>query len=316
MTSRYVQALLIGGEMGRISTIKRPKSLRFSIFASTACHCLFLVLTMFPAAIGLAETRGPDEEVDTLSPVGRTSGFLRQQRPTIASPADFQEAEFDNAGALSLESGYLLGLDRGQNPREQEIETVLRYAATRHHLLHAIQRAYKWERTDDGGIESGTGESRLGFQYLVAPSKNDSLALAVAYAVKPPSGSSEFSSDSFDHRITTLISGEFRGVETDVNLGYIAVEEDGESGWRSGFQGAVSVGTEATESVGLEVELSGQSVDEAEPKGVYLIGATTYKVWPRVSLDAGVRYTANGNAPRIAVLAGLTVGIRDFAPTH
>ncbi len=44
-------------------------------------------------------------------------------------------------------------------------------------------------------------------------------------------------------------------------------------------------------------------------KGIFALGAVTYKVNRRLQFDAGMRFGLNKDAPRVGVFAGFTVGI-------
>ena len=45
-----------------------------------------------------------------------------------------------------------------------------------------------------------------------------------------------------------------------------------------------------------------------QPRGIYALGALTYKVNRRLRLDGGMRFGLNPEAPRVGVFAGFTVG--------
>ena len=50
-----------------------------------------------------------------------------------------------------------------------------------------------------------------------------------------------------------------------------------------------------------------------QPRGVFALGAVTYKVNRRLRCDAGVRFGLNPEAPRFGVFAGFTAGLADFS---
>lgn len=49
-----------------------------------------------------------------------------------------------------------------------------------------------------------------------------------------------------------------------------------------------------------------------QPRGLFALGALTYKAGPRLVFDAGLRFGLNPEAPRVGVFAGLTVGVGGF----
>lgn len=137
-------------------------------------------------------------------------------------------------------------------------------------------------------------------------------ALAFAYFVKIPSASEEkgLGTGRFDHKFVGLLSKKFGQTDLDFNVAYLLVgEEGGGGGWEHGGQGALSVSREFENDFGFAAELAGQSHDDVQPRGLFALGALTYKANPRLVFDAGLRFGLNPEAPRVGVFAGLTVGV-------
>ena len=63
---------------------------------------------------------------------------------------------------------------------------------------------------------------------------------------------------------------------------------------------------------GIVGEIAGQSEDDVQPKGVFALGALTYKADKHVQFDVGARFGLNPAAPRVGIFAGVVVGIADF----
>ncbi|HEY6401702.1 MAG TPA: hypothetical protein VI479_09860, partial [Blastocatellia bacterium] len=63
---------------------------------------------------------------------------------------------------------------------------------------------------------------------------------------------------------------------------------------------------------GMEAELAGQSLESTLPRGLYPLVAVTYQVNRRLRFDTGLRFGVGAEAPRVSVLAGLTVGVADL----
>ena len=116
----------------------------------------------------------------------------------------------------------------------------------------------------------------------------------------------------FDHKIVTLLSKKFGRVDMDLNGAALIVGRENAGGWVTGGQGALSFSGEFDNGFGMEGELSGQTKDDVQPKGLFALGSLTYKVNRRFRLDAGMRFGLNPEAPRVGVFAGLTVGVGDF----
>ena len=58
----------------------------------------------------------------------------------------------------------------------------------------------------------------------------------------------------------------------------------------------------------MEGELSGTSLDDVVPRGVYALGALTRKLGLRARLDRGARFGLNPSAPRFGLFGGVTFG--------
>lgn len=54
-------------------------------------------------------------------------------------------------------------------------------------------------------------------------------------------------------------------------------------------------------------EIYGNTIEENQPRGVYLLGALIYEVNKRLHFDIGVRPGFGLDAPKIGLFAGLTV---------
>ena len=98
----------------------------------------------------------------------------------------------------------------------------------------------------------------------------------------------------------------------DLNGALLVVGREDAEGWVTGGQGALSFSGEFENGFGLQGELSGQTKDDVQPKGLYALGALTYKVNRRLIFDAGLRFGLNPDAPRVGIFTGLTVGLADL----
>lgn len=46
-----------------------------------------------------------------------------------------------------------------------------------------------------------------------------------------------------------------------------------------------------------------------QPKGIFALGAMTYKINKRLKFDAGLRFGLNPDASRVGVFSGFVVGV-------
>lgn len=111
-----------------------------------------------------------------------------------------------------------------------------------------------------------------------------------------------------DHRVTAILSKKVGETDLDFNVAYLNVGREDSDRRASGGLAALAFSHEFQNNFGVDGELSGNSVDDAQPRGIYVLGALTYKVSRRLRLDGGLRFGLNPEAPRVGVFAGFTVG--------
>ncbi|MBA2503605.1 MAG: transporter [Pyrinomonadaceae bacterium] len=233
--------------------------------------------------------------------------FIKPSRPGIANPAEIQEA-----GVLQLEYGYDGNLQREDFRSQQTAPLALRFAATRRLLLEFDLDTVISERTEETAPRmTGVGDTRLGFQIVALEDTESHPALAFAYYVKLPTASEEMGlgTGRVDHRVVALLSKKFGETNLDFNVAYLNVGRETGSGRESGGQVALSVSREFQNNFGFEAELAGQSEDDSQPRGIFALGALTYRANRRLRFDGGLRFGLNPDAPRVGVFAGLTVGV-------
>jgi hypothetical protein len=232
--------------------------------------------------------------------------FIKPARPTVATSAEIQKA-----GVLQVEFGYDSDFRAEEFRTQQAVPLTLRFAAGSRTLLEADLDVVKSETDEAGARMTGVGDTRLGVQLVALKETEKHPAMAFAYYVKLPSADEEEGPGTgrIDHRIVGLLSKKFGETDVNLNLAYLNVGREDSERRASGGQAAIALSREFENDFGFEAELSGQSVDDVQPRGVYALGALTYKVSRRLRLDGGVRFGLNPEAPRVGVFAGMTVGL-------
>jgi hypothetical protein len=235
--------------------------------------------------------------------------FIKPGRPTVANPAEIQKA-----GVLQVEFGYDANFRAEEFRTQQTLPLSLRFAAGNRLLLEADLDAVASETDESGRRMTGVGDTRLGFQLVWLKDTEKHPALAFAYYVKLPSADEEkgLGTGRVDHRLVGLLSKKFGETDVDFNLAYLNVGREDGARRASGGQAAIAFSREFENKFGVEGELSGQSVDDAQPRGIFALGALTYKASRRLRLDGGVRFGLNPEAPRVGVFAGMSVGVADI----
>jgi hypothetical protein len=266
----------------------------------SAQQALITVTDRLPApSSSAAQSSGQQEEEE----------FIKPSRPSLANPAEIQKP-----GVLQIEYGYDASYRAEEFRTQQSLPLALRFAASSRVLLEFDLDTLKSETDEDGNRETGVGDTRLGFQVVALKDTKSHPALAFAYYVKLPTGSQEkgLSTGRVDHKVMLLLSRKFGKTDMDINIAYLNVGREDSSRRASGGQGALSFAYEFKNNLGLEWELSGQSVDDVQPRGLFALGALTYKVSKRFRLDGGMRFGLNPEAPRVGIFAGVTVGAINF----
>ncbi|HJR09426.1 MAG TPA: transporter [Pyrinomonadaceae bacterium] len=236
--------------------------------------------------------------------------FIKPSRPSVANPA-----EIHKAGVLQVEYGYDANFRSQELHTEQTAPLALRFAATSRLLLELDLDTFKSETDEATRMrETGLGDARVGLQVVALKDTAKHPALAFAYYVKLPTASEEkgLGTGLYDHKFVFLLSKKVGQMDFDFNGAYLNFGREDGDGRESGGQAAFSFSREFENNFGFTGELSGQSLDEAQPRGIYALTAATYKVNRRLQLDGGLRFGLTSDAPRAGVFAGMTVGVADF----
>ena len=273
-----------------------------------SCLLRLTILTLLlPLAVGAQSHAGEDSHEGE-------APFIKTSRVTITNPAEFQKA-----GVLQLEYGYD-AYYRARNFRmEQASPLTLRFAATDRLLLALDVVTFISERHHEHDpLVTSVGDTRLGFQVVALKETPERPALSFAYYVKLPTGNEEkeLSTGRVDHRFVVLTGKKFGKTSVDFNAALLTVGRPHKSGWTNGGQAALAVSRSVGKGFGVVGELAGQTRKDVQPSGLYALGLVNYHVNHRLSLDAGMRFGLNPEAPRVGIVFGMTVGLFDFYKKH
>lgn len=232
---------------------------------------------------------------------------INPSRPGVANPA-----EIPKPGVLQLELGYDSNFHARDVHAEHALPVTFRYSAAKRLLLQLDFDAVG-SLTDERTREraTGFGDTRVGFQVVALEDAPGHPALAFAYYVKLPTADEErgLGTGRFDHKVVGLVSKKFGETDLDFNVAYLLVGREDAPGWERGGQAAVSLSHDFKNKFGLEAELSGQSRDDGQPRGLFALGAVHYNASRRLVFDAGARFGLNSEAPRVGLFTGMTVGL-------
>lgn len=269
------------------------------LFISSTAHAQQLIIPTTDALPDDSAQSGQQNEPD----------FIVPSRPTLSNPAEFQRP-----GVLQIEYGYDGSFHNLDSSTQQSAPIALRFAASRRLLLELDLGTVISQKDATGARATGIGDTAIGVQGVAVKETEEHPALAFAYYFKLPTASEAkgLGSGRVDHKIIVLVSKTIKQTDIDFNAAYLIVGREGERGWVTGGQFALAFSQNFKRNYSLQGELSGQTKDDAQPPGLFAIGALAYKVNRRLVLDSGMRFGLTDDAPRVGVFAGLTVGMADL----
>ncbi|MGH9944620.1 MAG: transporter [Pyrinomonadaceae bacterium] len=240
---------------------------------------------------------------------GEEDDFINPTRPTVS-----EGATVHRAGVLQLEYGGDFDFRSPEFRSQQSGPLGLQFAVTNRLRLDLDVGTFVSQKDRMGNRATGVGDVMLGFKAIARDKPKERLAVAFAYTTKLPAASDDdgLGTGRVDHHLRLIFNRTLGRVDYILNFSYLNVGRDDSRGRASGAQAIFRMDYELPQNFGINTEFYGQSVDEEQPRGLYVLGALTYKVNRRLRLDFGARPGFGRNAPRIGLFAGLTVGIADL----
>ncbi|MGI8467453.1 MAG: transporter [Pyrinomonadaceae bacterium] len=240
--------------------------------------------------------------------------FIVPARPTVSNPAEFQKP-----GVLQLESGYNANFHASGNYKyQQDAPLALRFAVNRRLLLE-LDTDSPYSQKDLSGVrETGAGDTQLGVQAVLQPENESRPGIAVAYYIKLPTASSakNLGTGRVDHNFIALVSKKVGQTTVDFNAIYLLAGRTNGNGFASSGQAALAVSQNVTKRFGVQGEISGSSRNDMQTGAMFGLGVVTYQLNRRVAFDSGLRFGLTSAAPRVGVVAGITVGVADLYKKH
>lgn len=232
-------------------------------------------------------------------------------RPTVSEDATVQRA-----GVLQVEPGVESDFRASDYRSQQSTPIAFRFAVNQRLRLDLDVDAVVSQLDPEGSRMTGAGDTALGFKAIAIDKPEERLALAFSYSIKLPSASEDkgLGSGRVDHSAKFIFNRTFGKTDYRFNVSYLNVGRENSGKRADGAQFIFAAVHELPNNFGVIAEVYGQSVDEAQPRGVYALGAVTYKINRRLRIDAGVRGDIGGgsDAPDAGIFTGLTIGVADF----
>lgn len=231
-------------------------------------------------------------------------------RPTVANPADITQY-----GVLELEYGW----DRtwpDKNVHQTSLGGLLKFG-----LLCDVE--LRWtttsflSQTDASGTQRGLGDSWLGPQIRLYHQTKRVPSIAIGYAAKIPSASSQdgLGSGRVDHAFTFLASKDILRTHFDFNATHFWLGRPGTQGFDQNDELNLAFSHAIHGALQFTGEFYGAtSPNQATPRFVSSLWALTYTVHPRLVIDGGFEAGLTSGGPRRHVFFGATYAIANLYP--
>lgn len=261
----------------------------------------FSFITTISAALVHAQNPTPqtDDEPD----------FIVPARPTVSNPAEFQRP-----GVLQIEFGYNGNFRASGFTSAQDAPLALRFAVNRR-LLVELDTDTPSSQTDLSGLRmTGAGDTQLGIQAVLQPENKSRPGIAAAYYVKIPTANSakNLGTGRVDHNFIALVSKKIGQTTIDFNAIYLLAGRTSGTGYASSGQAALAISQNLTRRFGVQGEISGFSRNDMQSGAMFGLGVATYQLNRRMVFDGGLRFGLTSAAPRVGLVAGVTVGVADL----
>lgn len=283
--------------------MKITKIIQLSPRRRNIISCVFALafIVAFSTVSVNAQTPAPDTDDEP--------DFIVPARPTFSNPAEFQRP-----GVLQIEYGYNGNYHAKGVSAAHDTPLAVRFAASRRLLFEFDGDSPISQRVNGSPRETGIGDFLLGVQGVLQHESKSKPGVAVAYYIKLPAASSakNLGTGRVDHNFIALISKKFGETTVDFNAIYLLAGRTSDNGRASSGQAALAASRNITKRVGIQGEISGFTRNDQQRGAMFGLGVMTYQVNQRLVFDGGVRVGLTRDAPRVGVVAGLTVGVADL----
>jgi len=258
-----------------------------------------LLLLALALTLSFAAAAQDDEDEEFISPA----------RPSVSESAAIQKT-----GVLQIETGGDFDFRSPDFRNQQSAPLGIYFAADKRLRLDFEFDTVISQENQMRMRETGIGDVRLGFKAIASDKPKERLAVAFAYTLKLPAASEEkeLGTGKVDHNLRLIFNRKFDKTDVVFNASYLNVGREMSDRRDSGAQAVSTVERELPNKFGIIGEVFGNTVDEKQPRGIYLLGALTYKINKRLQFDIGARPGFGRDAPRVGLFAGLTVGVANL----
>jgi len=208
--------------------------------------------------------------------------FISPVRPTVS-----ESATIPKKGVLQIETGGDFDFD-SPDFRNQQAALLGVYFAVNKRLRLDFEFDTVVSQKDRMGMrQTGIGDVNLGFKAIARDKPKERLTVAFSYSIKLPAASEEkeLGTGKVDHNLRLIFNRTYDKNDFVVNFSYLNVGREMSDKRDSGAQVVFTFERELPKKFGIVLEVFGNTVDEEQPRGIYLLGAVTYKVNKRLRFD-------------------------------
>ena len=269
---------------------------RFYFFRLLLLPAVFWLTVLFAAA---QENNNEDEDENHIVPV----------RPSVSESAQIQKR-----GVLQIEYGADFDFDAPDFRNRQAGTLGVYFAATKRLRLDFEFETFAAQRNRMNERESGTGDVNLGFKFIARARPEERLAAAFSYSIKLPAADQNrnLGTGRIDHNLRLIFSRAYGKNEFTVNFSYLNVGREREAKRASGAQAILRYDRKLARKFSFINEFYGNTVNEQQPRGLYYLGALTYRANKRLQLDAGIRPGFGRDVPNFSFFFGASFGAVDL----
>ena len=241
---------------------------------------------------------------------GGGEDFIVPVRPSVSESARIQKK-----GVLQIESGADFDFAAPDFRNQQAASLNAYIAATKYLRLDFEFEPATSQKNRMQTRETGVGDVNLGFKTIARDKPDERLGVAFSYSIKLPTASREkdLGTGKVNHNLRAILNRTLGKNDFIVNFSYLNVGREMTDKRDSGAQVILRYDRDFTKKFGLVNELFGNTVDEEQTRGIYYLGALTYKPNKKLRFDAGVRPGFGRAAPRFGFFFGLSVAAADLS---
>ena len=265
---------------------------------------LLLALILFLPFAAAAQEKQDDEDGDYISPV----------RPTVSDSAKIQKK-----GVLQIEAGGDFDFDEPDFRNRQSAPLGVYFAVNKRLRLDFEMDAVVSQKDSMTRVrDSGIGDVHLGFKAIARDKPEERLAAAFVYSIKLPTASKEkdLGTGRVGHNLRLIFHRTFGKTDYIFNAAYLNNGREDIKRRDSGAQAVLTVERKLSKKFHIVGEIYGNTIEESQPRGIYLLGTLIYKANKRLHFDIGVRPGFGRDASKIGLFAGLTVGVANLYRTR